>query len=444
VAEIARDLSGLTSLGLLTGKEELELFARDFGGLSRVEPAAAVRVTSQEELATALAVARRADIPFVVRGAGHSCNGQVLVRDGLVIRNFEERADVTLDPDTGLATLSGRSRWLDVQRALTEQGRACPVLTDYLGLSVGGTLSAGGYGARSISQGAQIDNVERLDLVLFDGRAVTCSRTANPELFRHALAGQGAAGAIERATMRTIVHRPLSRFYGYGHAGIAELAVSLGWLESWDGPTPDLFVGAHRLRPDAFTVAQYGFDVDPRRPLDPFVLTPLASVKPTWVKLHARQDLMAHARTVDLVEEHPMHARIWADYMFDYAGFVEFTEHVQLRLGDPSFCRHLTVLGVLVHRSPPDKLEFPFEASLPSLGKYKYMLGLYFFVPHDETSEISRVRAAMDELLDRALTLRGRPYKYGYATLDATRRRRLYGDAQHQLVSLLESAISKA
>jgi FAD/FMN-containing dehydrogenase len=434
----------LTSLGLLTGKEELEPFARDFGGLTRVEPAAAVRATSEEELSTALAVARRTEIPFVVRGAGHSCNGQVLVRDGLVIRNFEERADVALDPDTGLSTLSGRSRWLDVQEALTERGRACPVLTDYLGLSVGGTLSAGGYGARSISRGAQIDNVERLDLVLFDGRRVTCSRTANPELFRHALAGQGAAGVIERVRMRTIAHRPLSRFYGYAYAGIAELADALGWLESWDGPTPELFVGAQRLRPDAFTVAQYGFDLDPRRPLDPFVLTPLAAHKPTWVKLHERQDLMAHARTVDLVEQHPGHARLWTDYMFGYQGFVAFAEHVQRRLDDEAFRRHLTVLGVLVHRSPPDKLEFPFEASRPSLGQFKYMLGLYFFVPHDQPSELLRVRAEVDELLERAMAVGGRPYKYGYATLDGERRRRLYGDADAELLSMLERVTANA
>lgn len=389
----------------------------------------------------AIGAARRAALPYVLRGAGHSCNGQTLVPGGLVLRNYEEQADVHLDRDTGLATVSARSRWLDVQRILTEQGRACPVLTDYLELSVGGTLSAGGYGARSISQGAQIDQIESLDLIIESGRSITCSRKEHASLYRHALAGQGAAGAIERVTMRTIPHRPLARFYGYAEDGVGKLAQSLNWLEEWDGPSPDLFVGAQRLRPgEPFTIAQYGFDLDERRPLDPLMLTPLSARTPAWVKVHERQELMAHARTVDLVEQHPDHVRVWADFMFGYRGFLAFAEVIERLLGDAAFRRHLSVLGVLVHRSPHDKLEFPFEASHPSLGTLKYMLGLYFFVPAHESAEVDRVRATVDALLDRAMELGGRPYKYGVASLDALRRRRLYGDAEAELATVLERA----
>ena len=55
-----------------------------------------------------------------------------------------------------------------------------PVLPDYIGQTVGGTLSVGGIGAMSFRAGAQIDHVVELLAVTGEGRIVRCSPRPPP------------------------------------------------------------------------------------------------------------------------------------------------------------------------------------------------------------------------------------------------------------------------
>ena len=79
-----------------------------------------------------------------------------------------------------------------------------PVLPDYIGQTVGGTLSVGGIGAMSFRDGAQIDHVVELRAVTGDGRIVRCSERRNRDLFEMLLAGQGQVGVIVEATLRLV------------------------------------------------------------------------------------------------------------------------------------------------------------------------------------------------------------------------------------------------
>ena len=54
------------------------------------------------------------------------------------------------------------------------------MLTDYLELSVGGTLAVGGVGATSIEPGVQSDHVLELEVVTGEGRAVAARLPATP------------------------------------------------------------------------------------------------------------------------------------------------------------------------------------------------------------------------------------------------------------------------
>ena len=48
------------------------------------------------------------------------------------------------------------------------------MLTNYLGLSIGGTIAVGGIGAASSRHGMQTDNVIALDVVTGEGDEVSC------------------------------------------------------------------------------------------------------------------------------------------------------------------------------------------------------------------------------------------------------------------------------
>jgi FAD/FMN-containing dehydrogenase len=423
---------------VLSEQPELEPFARDFSGLDTRFPLAATRISSEEDVAKVFHIAARSGVPVALRGAGHSSNGSTLSDGGLVLVNFEPGGEMALEPSTGHVSVSSRASWFDLQEYLVSRGRECPVLTDFLLLSVGGTLSVGGYGARSIANGSQIDNVARIRLVLPNGQPLWCSSTENADLFRFALAGRGAVGFIDRAVLPTIQHTQCTRIYGFELSGLSELARSLEWLQTWKGPPPDWFIGAQRFRPGPeFTIAQYGFDFEPRRPIDAAFLTPLISRQPTWIQVHERVELKAHARTIDLVEAHPGCVRLWADYMFGYAAFSQFAQHVEERLREPRFRRHLSVIGVLIHRSPDAKIDFPFEASSSTLGRYKYMVGFYFFVPSGEEGDIAYVRDALQDLLTCCLELGGRPYRYGVADLTVSQRTQVLGTAPEDVTTVL-------
>src|SRR5262249_39503511 len=77
-------------------------------------------------------------------------------------------------------------------------------LTDYLELTVGGTLSVGGLGGASHRCGAQVDQALELEVVAGTGEVVTCSLSRERELFEAALAGLGQCGIIARARLRLV------------------------------------------------------------------------------------------------------------------------------------------------------------------------------------------------------------------------------------------------
>jgi hypothetical protein len=140
---------------------------------------------------------------------------------------------------------------------------------------------------------------------------------------------------------------------------------------------------------------------------------------------------------LDLLESHAGYVRLWSDYMFGYQGFVEFARFIEKRVKEPRFREHLAVIGLLIHRSPPEKIDYPFECSQSALGRFKYMVGFYFFIPGSRSESIRYLRGMAGEMLDRCLALGGRPYRYGCAKLSETQRTQLFGAAQQELERIL-------
>ncbi|MFD2420699.1 FAD-binding protein [Amycolatopsis pigmentata] len=176
--------------------------AEDFGHVVADRPRAVLRPGSAADIATVLRFASEQGIPVVPRGQGHSTYGQAQARDGIVIDM--SALDRVSHPSEDHVIVEAGATWADVLRTTLRQGLTPPVLTDYLGLSVGGTLSVGGLGGTSHRYGAQTDTVLALDAVTADGRTRSCSPTESPELFRSLLAGLGQCGVITRATLRLV------------------------------------------------------------------------------------------------------------------------------------------------------------------------------------------------------------------------------------------------
>jgi cytokinin dehydrogenase len=212
-AEAASSLVGVPPLDgvLLTDPASLRKAADDFGHIVHRTPVAVLRPGSVRDIVAMVRFCNRHLIPVAARGQGHSTFGQAQVEHGLVIDMSTLSAVHTVGSDR--AVVDAGAEWSAVLTEALEEDKAPPVLTDYLELSVGGTLSVGGIGGTTFRHGFQVDNVLSLDVVTGDGRLVTCSGLDNGDLFDAVLAGLGQCALIVRATVGLVRATRRARTY---------------------------------------------------------------------------------------------------------------------------------------------------------------------------------------------------------------------------------------
>jgi cytokinin dehydrogenase len=186
---------------LLFASTALSADSEDFGHIVHRRPWAVLQPGDISDIAVMLGFCSEQKILAAPRGQGHATYGQAQVSGGLVI---ETAALDTITAGADSVQAGAGARWSSVLAATLPHGLTPPVLTDYLELSVGGTLSAGGVGGASPHYGAQVDNVLELEVVTGAGQRVVCSPAAEPGLFCAVLAGLGQCAVLVRATLRLV------------------------------------------------------------------------------------------------------------------------------------------------------------------------------------------------------------------------------------------------
>lgn len=185
---------------LSRGSADRNARSHDFGRMTAKVPEAVARPKSVEEVSDIVRWAAREEIPLAVRGAGHSQGGQSLADGGLVLDTvWLNRIEI---PDGGPVRAQGGTQWGAIVDALQGTRRLPRVLVDTAEVTVGGTLSAGGFGTTSHRHGVQAGQVEQLEVVTGTGARFLCSRAQNRELFDAVRAGQGQFGVITEAWIR--------------------------------------------------------------------------------------------------------------------------------------------------------------------------------------------------------------------------------------------------
>ena len=213
---------------LLVDEASRQAAGQDYGQLVFEPPAAVLRPGSVDDVARMVRFARHQGIRVVGRGAAHSTFGQAQHRAGLAI-DLTSLAGIGPVAD-GTVTVDAGCRWRAVLAATLAAGLMPPVLPDYIGQTVGGTLSVGGIGAMSFRDGAQIDHVVSLRAVTGDGRVVDCSEDRHRDLFEALLAGQGQVGIIVEATLRLVPAPTTVRVYDLLYPDLAALLGDLALL----------------------------------------------------------------------------------------------------------------------------------------------------------------------------------------------------------------------
>ncbi|CAM8935912.1 unnamed protein product [Rhodiola kirilowii] len=195
---------------LTTNESALEAASHDFGLQTQIKPKAVLYPASVKDIALLVKQANKGSGSFFVsaRGRGHSVNGQTMTSKGVVvdmtrtynkILNESDKYWPKVNVEGKYVDVWGGELWIDVLLATLKFGLAPKTWTDYLYLTVGGTLSNAGMSGHTYNNGPQIVNVLELEVVTGKGEIVTCSREKNSELFYGVLGGLGQFGIITRA-----------------------------------------------------------------------------------------------------------------------------------------------------------------------------------------------------------------------------------------------------
>ncbi|XP_027355277.1 cytokinin dehydrogenase 6 [Abrus precatorius] len=206
LSSIPSPLKALSLGGHLNFDEaSLSHAARDFGNRYQYHPMAVLHPESVSDIAATIKhiwlMGPSSQLTVAARGHGHSLQGQAQTHGGVVI-NMESLKVPEMQVHVGnspYVDVSGGELWINILHETLRYGLAPRSWTDYLHLTVGGTLSNAGVSGQAFRHGPQISNVQQLEIVTGTGEVVNCSAEQNEELFHSVLGGLGQFGIITRA-----------------------------------------------------------------------------------------------------------------------------------------------------------------------------------------------------------------------------------------------------
>ncbi|KAF2743413.1 Glucooligosaccharide oxidase [Sporormia fimetaria CBS 119925] len=167
-------------------------------------PAVVVIPITTQHVQDAVVCAAQAKLKVQAKSGGHSyANFASGGKDGSMMISLSSFTDVSVD-SAGIAKVGGGVRLGNMADALAAQGRAlshgtCP------GVGIGGHATHGGYGHTSRNWGLAMDAIGKVDVVLANGTALTCSATQNSEIFWGV---RGAADSLAIVTNFYLQTRP--------------------------------------------------------------------------------------------------------------------------------------------------------------------------------------------------------------------------------------------
>lgn len=152
-------------------EDSLNHAARDFGNRYEYHPMAVLHPETVSDIAETIKhiflMGTRSHLTVAARGHGHSLQGQAQAHGGVVI-NMESLKVPDMHVQVGnspYVDVSGGELWINILHETLRYGLAPRSWTDYLHLTVGGTLSNAGVSGQAFRHGPQISNVQQMEIV---------------------------------------------------------------------------------------------------------------------------------------------------------------------------------------------------------------------------------------------------------------------------------------
>jgi cytokinin dehydrogenase len=201
-----------TGVQPLTGPEILDSAAGDFGRLASGECRAVLRPASAAAVAAVVRFANEHHLGLTPRGRGNSQSGQS-VSSGTACLDLGGMREIEVAPGRDQVRCGAGVSFRELANRCAEVGTIPAVMPLNLDLTVGGVLSAGGFGSTSHAEGLVVSTVRSLDVVLGSGQTVTTTPALERPVFDAVLGGLGRCGVVTQAELALRPLRRLVRTY---------------------------------------------------------------------------------------------------------------------------------------------------------------------------------------------------------------------------------------
>lgn len=161
-------------------------------------PDLVARCAAPDDVAAAVAYARREGMRVSVKGGGHSYGGTTVADEGVLVDLSPMKA-IDVDADGRVVRAEAGVLWGELDTATQNHGLATTGVT-VSSVGIAGSTLGGGSGYLSRLHGNAIDNLLAVELVTSEGKQLRASEDEHPELFwamRGAGANFGVATAFE-------------------------------------------------------------------------------------------------------------------------------------------------------------------------------------------------------------------------------------------------------
>lgn len=197
----------LTPDQVKTDDETLEAHSKDEGPHEARRPDIVVWPESVQEISTLLAEANKRGVPVTPWSGGTSIEGNPIPVEGGIVLNTYEFDDISVRSDDLQVVVGPGVVYDDLNATLAPHNlRFAPGIAAGDIATVGGMIANNASGLNAVRYGVTGDHVQRLEVVLPDGRIIQCGRdvpksTAGYNLKDLFVGSEGTLGVITEATL---------------------------------------------------------------------------------------------------------------------------------------------------------------------------------------------------------------------------------------------------
>jgi FAD/FMN-containing dehydrogenase len=243
---LGRAVAGEVVLAGAPGYDEARATA--IANFAHVRPQAVVRCATAQDVAEALAFARRRRLDVAPRSGGHCFAGRSST--GGIVIDVTPMASVSV---TGVvATIGAGARLEAVYDALHEHGLTIPAGCG-AGVGIAGLTLGGGFGVLGRVHGLTCDRLRGAQVVLADGRIVDCHEDHHGDLFWALRGAGGGRFGIVTTLIFDAVSAPAATSFRVGWPLADAAAVVAAW-QDWAPTAPDELHAALQLTSDGVTL----------------------------------------------------------------------------------------------------------------------------------------------------------------------------------------------